>query len=71
MGIYRQKKNGESKVLFGRIMDLPLIVLIIESSFLHFNMVWTKTNIDGSALQIEYIPRYTETDVTMSVQYSM
>ena len=65
------KKTGESKVLFGRIMDLPLIVLIIESSFLHFNMVWTKTNIDGSTLQIEYIPRYTEIDVLMSVQYSM
>ena len=52
-------------------MDLPLIVLIIESSFLHSNIVWTKTNIDGSALQIEYIPRYTEIDVLMSVQYSM
>jgi len=56
------------KVLLEYILiDLPVIILIIVSSFLHFYENYTKTIIDGSALQIEYIPRYTETDVLLSV----
>ena len=52
-------KNRKHLIPEYMLMDLPLIVLIIESSFLHLNIVYTKTNIDGSALQIKYIPRYT------------
>ena len=56
------------KVLLEYILnDLPLISLTIVYSFLHFYEIYTKTIIDGSVLQIEYIPRYTETDVLLSV----
>ena len=40
----------------------------IVSSFLYFN---TLKKIDGSALQIEYIPEYTETDILISFQHYM
>ena len=35
----KKEKNCEELILEYMLMDLPLIVLIIESSFLHLNIV--------------------------------